>query len=237
MFDLDEAVRAWGEKMRDARTCQTEDVLEMESHLRETVADLSAGNLSEEEAFLVAARRLGSVGELAEEFGKVNPTLVWRHRLFWMAAGCLALLFIRGIHYSAITLGFAAAAASGFPSWAVWAVPVCATALFISGCVVTARRMLQRGTDAADRRLRRMTERRVGRTFFVTAIALLTIGELALQLGSQLAMARVLAVSEIGKIAVRNAVIGWTSPVLMAVFLALLMVWARPSRRSIQTQQ
>jgi hypothetical protein len=47
--------------------------------------------LSEEEAYLVAAHRLGAPPELAAEYGKVNGGLRWARRLFWMLAGYVGL--------------------------------------------------------------------------------------------------------------------------------------------------
>jgi hypothetical protein len=43
--------------------------------------------LSEEEAFLVASRRIGGSGALEKEFGKVNGNAVWLERVMWMMIG------------------------------------------------------------------------------------------------------------------------------------------------------
>lgn len=59
----------------------------MEGHLHDTMASFVSSNLSTEEAFLLATRRLGSVDALAFEFARENPERVWRNRGFWMLAG------------------------------------------------------------------------------------------------------------------------------------------------------
>lgn len=51
-----------------------DDLAELESHLRESTGQLQAHGLNEEEAFLIAVRRLGNERELAREFAKVAPT-------------------------------------------------------------------------------------------------------------------------------------------------------------------
>jgi hypothetical protein len=51
------------------------------------VAELQGRGLTEEEAFLLAARRLGNGALLDGEFAKVNRGQVWLNRLLWMLVG------------------------------------------------------------------------------------------------------------------------------------------------------
>ena len=46
------------------------DADELESHLREQIADLEAAGLAEDEAFLIAVKRLGQVDQLTAEFAR-----------------------------------------------------------------------------------------------------------------------------------------------------------------------
>lgn len=92
MFDLNEALRNWQEQMNQGDGCSQDDIDELEEHLREEMAGLLQTGLSSEEAFLLAARRLGRVDALTEEFEKVNASSVWRRRLRWMAIGVLIYL-------------------------------------------------------------------------------------------------------------------------------------------------
>lgn len=90
MFDLNNALRDWREQLRREGRCRADDVDELEEHLREEMAAFSRAGLSTEEAFLLAARRLGSVDVLGAEFEKVNAPSVWLNRFRWMAAGVVA---------------------------------------------------------------------------------------------------------------------------------------------------
>jgi hypothetical protein len=92
MFDLSLSMNAWREQLRQGGRCRQEDIDELEEHLREEMTKLERIGLSDEEAFLLAARRLGGVDALREEFEKVNSSSVWLNRLRWMAVGVLMYL-------------------------------------------------------------------------------------------------------------------------------------------------
>jgi hypothetical protein len=92
MFDLDEAVRAWRARLSAQPDIQPGDLDELEDHLRESLTELQARGLGDEEAYLIAARRLGDPVALAGEFAAVDPGLRRRLRLRWMAVGALAVL-------------------------------------------------------------------------------------------------------------------------------------------------
>ncbi|HVU88151.1 MAG TPA: permease prefix domain 1-containing protein [Pirellulales bacterium] len=66
---------------------QNDDLDELESHLRDTVAALGKNGLSTEEALVVAVHRLGSPQEIAVEFAKIDRAAVWINRLVWILAG------------------------------------------------------------------------------------------------------------------------------------------------------
>ena len=59
----------------------------MEAHLRDSLAELQSRGLTDEEAFLLAARRLGNPAWLDSEFAKVNRGQVWLNRAVWMLVG------------------------------------------------------------------------------------------------------------------------------------------------------
>src|SRR5688572_31504433 len=86
-FDLNQSVSKWREGLASAGTLRPADLDELEHHLRDSVAQLRAGELSEEEAFFVATGRLGSSHLLSREFAKVNSSQVWQGRLCWMLLG------------------------------------------------------------------------------------------------------------------------------------------------------
>lgn len=58
-FDLNLAIQRWQNALAQSPALQSEHRDELESHLRDSVSELHAHGLSEEESFLVAVRRMG----------------------------------------------------------------------------------------------------------------------------------------------------------------------------------
>jgi len=100
--DLNEAIRRWQENLGKSPAFKADNLEELASHLRASVQKLKASGLSEEEAFKIAARRIGERGPLEREFAKVNPLAKWSLPviLFWMTAG----VYLVQIVYSPIRM-------------------------------------------------------------------------------------------------------------------------------------
>lgn len=86
-FDLNLAVQRWRENLAQSPAFRSENLNELESHLRDSVATLQTRELSDEEVFLIASRRVGGDKQLEAEFGKVNGRDVWLDRVFWILLG------------------------------------------------------------------------------------------------------------------------------------------------------
>ncbi|MEQ1936407.1 MAG: permease prefix domain 1-containing protein, partial [Fimbriimonadaceae bacterium] len=71
-FDLTASLGRWLERLAQSPHFRNADVAEMESHVRDSVTKLQSHGLSEEESFLIAIRRVGSVAKLEPEFAKLN---------------------------------------------------------------------------------------------------------------------------------------------------------------------
>ena len=61
---LEKQIEAWRAHLRKSRTITSQDTAELEDHLREQIASLGADGLSDDEAFLVAVKRMGAVDAL-----------------------------------------------------------------------------------------------------------------------------------------------------------------------------
>jgi hypothetical protein len=81
MFDLEKSVRTWTDGLRSRGAFRAEDIVELESHLREEIDGLVKAGLSGEEALLVAERRVGRPEALAAEYAKVHGE-PWRGMAF-----------------------------------------------------------------------------------------------------------------------------------------------------------
>ncbi len=90
-FDLNESISQWRKDLAESPAFRPDDMEELESHLRDSVANLEAKGLSPHEAFWVAKNRVGKIDSLDCEFGKVNVNEVWLNRVLWMVAGSLLI--------------------------------------------------------------------------------------------------------------------------------------------------
>lgn len=68
----------WRGYVQRRRAISAADVDEMEDHLRGQVNDLRAGGLDDEEAFLVAVKRMGNLDEVSREFAREHSQRLWK---------------------------------------------------------------------------------------------------------------------------------------------------------------
>jgi hypothetical protein len=87
-FDLNASLSLWLTRFAQSPHVRNDNVAEMESHVRDSVAKLHSHGLSEEEAFLVAIRRVGSAARLEPEYAKINRD--WKN---WIAHGLILIFF------------------------------------------------------------------------------------------------------------------------------------------------
>ena len=97
MFELEKAIKNWRCSLLQNQNLLESDVDELESHLRDEVDSLMLAGLSVEEAFMISTHRIGDSEVVGQEFTKVNPSLAWRRRVFWMFLGVLVSMVISGI--------------------------------------------------------------------------------------------------------------------------------------------
>jgi hypothetical protein len=97
MFDLNNEITKWLNGLGRLQAFEERDITELEAHLREEIDQLKASKLSEQEAFWIARHRLGDSDSIAAEFAKVNTSILWRKRLFWMVTGLLSYLVAKYI--------------------------------------------------------------------------------------------------------------------------------------------
>jgi hypothetical protein len=69
-FDLNRAIQNWREQLAQLPAFRSENLDELETHLRDSIAVLETSGLSAEEAFTVAVNRIGKEGSLLSELAK-----------------------------------------------------------------------------------------------------------------------------------------------------------------------
>lgn len=77
MDALETQIGEWRTYVSRARAVDG-DVEELEAHLRDQIADLNQVGLDEDEAFLVAVKRMGDVDSLSHEFAREHSERLWK---------------------------------------------------------------------------------------------------------------------------------------------------------------
>lgn len=75
---LEEQIDAWRAHLRRSRAVHGPDAEELEDHLREQIAGLGDRGLSDDEAFLVAVKRMGAIDALTREFAREHSDRLWK---------------------------------------------------------------------------------------------------------------------------------------------------------------
>jgi hypothetical protein len=75
---LEAQIDQWRGYVRRREAISGADVDEMEDHLRERVEDLRATGLDDDEAFLVAVKRMGTLDDLSREFAQEHFERLWK---------------------------------------------------------------------------------------------------------------------------------------------------------------
>jgi hypothetical protein len=95
MFNLEQAIAEWRQRMLAAGLKSPEPLEELESHLREEIAARMKSGSDVTEAFKLAVHNLGPASVIQNEFGKQTPAPVGR--LFYLFG---ALATVDGVRLS-----------------------------------------------------------------------------------------------------------------------------------------
>ena len=75
---LEQRVDEWRSYLRRRQAIHAGDVDELEDHLRDQISALSEAGLADDEAFLVAVKRMGDLDSLSREFGREYSERLWK---------------------------------------------------------------------------------------------------------------------------------------------------------------
>lgn len=76
--ELEQQITEWRAYMHRRRELHQPDAEELEDHLRDRIAELTAAGLHPDEAFLIAVKRMGSLDELSREFAREHSERLWK---------------------------------------------------------------------------------------------------------------------------------------------------------------
>jgi hypothetical protein len=83
---LEGQIEQWRSYLRRRQAIRPVDVEELEDHLRGEVTALRGAGLSENEAFLVAVKRMGSLDTISNEFAREHSERLWKQLVMSSAA-------------------------------------------------------------------------------------------------------------------------------------------------------
>lgn len=78
MESIEREIAEWKSFVQQQPAVDGRDVEELETHLRDQIADLSEAGLALDEAFLVAVKRMGTLDDLSREFAREHSRRLWK---------------------------------------------------------------------------------------------------------------------------------------------------------------
>lgn len=112
---LEEHIREWREYFLRHQAVQSQDISELEDHLREQISQLEKNGLSKDEAFLVAIKRIGDQDSISREFAREYSERLWKQLVVAPVASADHRLRQEGL--IALGLAILAAVLMKLPSW------------------------------------------------------------------------------------------------------------------------
>src|SRR6188474_2415332 len=81
MESVESQIAQWRTYVSRAPAVNGHDVDELEDHLRHEIAELSTAGLAEDEAFLVAVKRMGDLDAVSREYAREHSGRLWKQLL------------------------------------------------------------------------------------------------------------------------------------------------------------
>lgn len=113
---LEEQIGQWRSYLHRRQAIRSVDVTELEDHLRETIALLVDAGLADDEAFLVAVKRMGEFDALSREFAREHSERLWKQLIMVSPASGDPAAQARIHAFAAFALAAAAAVAIKLPA-------------------------------------------------------------------------------------------------------------------------
>jgi len=230
MFSLNKKIIKWREVLLEKQTCKTSDLDELESHLRDEIDQLKLHGLSEQEAFLVGTHRLGDTETLANEFAKVNESLLLRKKLFY--AGCVLFAYISA-SYAAEALSkifLLLITLLGYRGYIAGIVdPVSRIAIFI--LIIFLCYKVASKKDPGGERFSKVADNLKGKLILLSLAFILMLALIATRTFVTALIVRTLGAQEYGQMVMPMSLLdnfGW---VIGPVLLMMILIYLRPAKR------
>ena len=229
MFDLNEQIKNWRDDLAQSQTLEKTDIDELENHLREEIERLAASELSEQEAFLVAAHRLGHSDGLSEEFAKINAPMLWRKRLFWAGAVVFAWLIVTYIGQVVSRTCVLVGVFAGLRGYTLNIIDILSQVTFF--CIVAFTLYKISKTRALhDDLFCKIADSFRGKVMLFVIVFVIVVGTLAFKTLIMAITARFLNPQEFGQISMLKSYQGLIRVIFLPLALLLGMILIRPSK-------
>jgi hypothetical protein len=118
MERIESQIAEWRAFVGQGPAVDGRDVEELEAHLRDQINDLIDSDLAPDEAFIIAAKRMGSIDDLSQEFAREHSGRLWRQLVVsggeeaqgtggsWVEAVAFAIAAGVAIHVVRLVSGF-----------------------------------------------------------------------------------------------------------------------------------
>lgn len=222
MFKLEDRIRDWRRAVGSEGVCSAADLDELELHLREQIADLRDTGLTQEEVFVIAARRLGDIQPLTQEFAKVNPQAVFRKRLLWMCVGVLGYMLAS---YCATGLSKCAALLGvhlGVRGYALGLIIESIHVTLLVACLLGMLCLVKRHAYVPS--LPKWLDPPRNKIMLLLGVAVVDIGLFMGPVFFTAQTARLMGVEDFGKISIVSAYVNFFLPIFALFILAALVI-------------
>lgn len=93
-FKLQEKIDLWINHLKSVPSLTDSDSEELRIHLIDTIEDLKKNGLDDEEAYIIALKRIGNISDLESNFQEVNNSVLQMRKSLFILAGVLSYFLI-----------------------------------------------------------------------------------------------------------------------------------------------
>ena len=229
MFDMNEQIKVWRSELSHKQTLEKSDIDELENHLREEIERLAESELTQEEAFMVAAHRLGHSESLSEEFAKINTSVIWRKRLFRVGTIVFAWIILTYIWQVVSLAGLLLGAFAGLRGYPLNIVEILSQVTFL-GIVLFALYLISRKKDIDRISFSKITDSVCGKFMLFIIVFVIVLGILAFKTLIIAMTARILNPQEFREISMVKAYQELIIPIFLPLVVFLGTILVRPSK-------
>lgn len=229
MFELNSQIENWRSNLAQQQSFENTDIDELENHLREEIERLAESELTEEEAFMVAAHRLGRSDSLSEEFAKVNTSLFWRKRLFLVGAVVFGWLIVNYFGQVVSRVCQILAVFIGLRGYTLNAIDILSQVTFIS-VVVFVLYHVSRAKSIHRDKLFKIADSFRGKLVLFIVVFIIVAGTFAINMLSSIISVRLLSPQELGQMSMVKVFQELVWSIFLPLVLLLGTILVRPPK-------